>query len=203
MRLTVLLSVSAIVVLAACGGTEEGLPADYRPVDVPPRMTDYVAPSPEIVERPGVGAGSTPEDSLRFAVERVLLPQLRVQVAVQPTCAGSVRPDGTTRTVRCHVPWRGVRVPFEVEVSGRGTPFFSLKVRQLEGLLLAPAVRDAWSVERRASDRPLSCEASIPEAALVPLDTESPYRCAVGTDLYRVWIEIQGDTSRIAFTPVG
>jgi hypothetical protein len=195
-----LLSAFVAVLLAGCGGTEESLPADYRGVDVPRRTADYVAPSPESF---GTGlAGPTPEQTVRARVERVLLPQIRQQVVTPVTCAGPVRPDGTTRTVRCHAPWRGVQVPFDVEISGPGKPFYTMKVRQLQGLLLATAVRDAWSVERKSGDRPLSCEAGMPEVALVPLDTPTPYRCASGTDLYTVRVEIQGDTSRIAFDPV-
>lgn len=200
MRLKVLLSVLLGLLVVGCGGAEESLPADYRPVDVPTPTASYQPPSPRPVPT-SLGGGSAPEDSARSRVERLLLPQVRQAVTTNPVCAGSLRPTATRQQVVCTVSYRGLAVPFEVEVYG-GSVFYSLRVRQVQGLVVAAAVRDAWAFEMRSSDRPLSCDAGIPPATLVPMDTATPHRCAVGADIYTVRIETQGETSRIAFDPV-
>lgn len=197
-----LLSVSlvALGLAAGCGGGAE-LPADYRGVDVPVRMAAYVPPVPRPVPT-GPGGRTLPEDVVRGEMEQLLAGQARQAVTVSPVCDRPLQPGGAQLAAQCSVMVQGVSVPFAVSVSGAGRPFYQVGVRQLRGLLLASAIRDAWADGRRQSGERLSCEAGMPAAGLVTLDGPTPYRCAVGSRVFQVRIEVRGRDSRIAFDPV-
>jgi hypothetical protein len=187
----------AVVVLAAgCSRTEKTLPADYNAVPVTKR-TDYTPPTPSV--QTGVLRMSA-LSTVRERVEMMLLPQIRKQVAIPVDCDRSPEPAGVQKTVTCHATWEGVRVPFGVKVGGSAGTFYQLEVRQLEGLILADAVRDAWASDNH--DGPLSCDSSIPKATLVPLDKPTPYRCAAGTSVYTVRITSGNNTSHMWFESV-
>ncbi|MBP2322822.1 hypothetical protein JOF56_003207 [Kibdelosporangium banguiense] len=187
----------AIVLLAAgCSTPEKTLPADYNAVPVTKR-TDYTAPTPSVQ---GGILGASALTTIRDRVQRILLPQIRKQVTVPVDCDRSPEPTGTQKSVTCHAIWEGVQVPFGVHVQGAGRPYYQLEVRQMEGLLLAEAVRDAWASEK--NEGPLSCDSGIPTATLVPLDQPTPYRCASGTNVYTVRITRGDNTSHMWFESV-
>lgn len=185
----------AVLLAAGCSSTEKTLPADYNAVPVT-KQTGYTAPAP----RPRTGIlGSTALSTIQGRVETILLPQIRKQAAIPVTCDGSAEPDGTQKSLTCHATWEGVRVPFDVTVGGLGSPYYQLEVKQQQALLLADAVRDAWSFENSGNDSPRSCDSNIPKATLVPIDKTTPYRCAIGTSVYTVTISSGDNTSHMWF----
>ena len=185
---------AAVMLVAGCGG-KQSLPDDYNAVPVPKR-TDYTPPTPQA---PPLGF-ATARDTIQSRVEKVLWPQIRRGQAVVPVdCDGSPEPDGTSRTIRCSALWEGVQVPFDVTVSGAGKPFYNVQVKQLKGLFLADAVRDAWASENLSGDAPRSCDGKLPRAALVPLNEPLPYRCAFGTNVYTPTISMRDDHCYLEF----
>jgi hypothetical protein len=77
-----------------------------------------------------------------------------------------------------------------------------VQVKQLKGLFLADAVRDAWASENLSGDASRSCDSKLPKAALVPLNEPLPYRCAIGTNVYTPTISVRDERGSIEFVSV-
>ncbi|WP_345636243.1 hypothetical protein [Rugosimonospora acidiphila] len=114
------------------------------------------------------------------------------QVAVEPDCADALVFDGTTKTFRCGGEVDGVTVPFDVTIGGSADPLYTMKITQLQGLILASAVLDAWAEDYAGSSEKLSCDGAIPEVAVVPFGKDTGLRCAAGTRIQTLRVTDSG-----------
>jgi hypothetical protein len=176
--------------LCACGGAAPApLPApSYHGSPVPAATDDPVYPEPTYVMAPPFG---TPDGLAGVAMENSLSNQIGQDVPVSPACpkplalAGNKKPE----TFRCHADWDGVAVPFTVTVTNEGGGYFTVQATQLEGLLVASAVRTAWALRNYAISGPLSCSSDLPAATLVPFGKPTKYLCSDGTSYYSVQLD--------------
>lgn len=184
----------AILLASSCGGPSAGpaqrLPADYHGVPVPPLSTS----TPSLPGAPQ--SAGTPLQTLTLDMEWDLYRQVGSVIPVQPDCAGQLTGENVPQTtIPCNAVWNGVAIPFSVtfDISTAGLiGLYSVSVTQLEGLLVGPAILQAWSnyqIQFYGQSDPRSCESDLPAAQLVPFGKPTAYRCAVDTEIFHVELD--------------
>jgi hypothetical protein len=187
-------AVLVVLLVSSCGGpgpgTTQKLPADYHGVPAPPFSTSTASP-------PGTPqSAGTPLQTLTLDMEWDLYRQVGSVIPVQPDCASELAGDNVPQTtIPCNAVWNGVAIPFSVtfDISTAGLiGLYSVSVTQLQGLLVGPAILQAWSnyqLQNYDQSDMRSCESDLPAAQLVPFGKPTAYRCAVDTEIFHVELD--------------
>jgi hypothetical protein len=199
-----MLRTAALVVVVAlvCGGCSGNYgptpPADYHGVAVGAASGSPSPPAtPTVAAENGIQLPGSPREDLAQQMADSLAWQIGQWEPVSPDCDAKLVFTGATKTFDCNARWGGVSVPFQVTIGGNAHPLFTLQAAQLKGLIVATEVRRAWSQRyiedafAAASDgNSLTCDRSIPEAAVVALNVPTPYQCSVAGSFYYAEISV-------------
>lgn len=183
MRLRVLILVAVTLLVCGCGqAAPPHLPASYHGVPVTPAPNAYRTPLTVPFTPP-----ASPAAEIGNQMEVALLYQVGEAKPIEPDCGKSLVFDGRTKTIRCYAHYGGVAVPFSVTIGGDANPTYTVQVTQVQALAASAGIRQAWAQQN--STGTLSCDRTLPQAALVPFGVPTKYLCADGTDLYAVEID--------------
>ena len=184
-------AVLAAVLLCACGaGASAAFPQPhYHGSPVPSASADPVYPDPSEVTAPPF---NPPPIVVGLEMENALSNQIGRDVSMTPHCVKALKLSRKHTVVRCYARWGGVAVPFKVTLTKDYGSYYTASSVQLEGLLVASAVRTAWAQFNYATGNRLSCARDLPQAALVPFGKPTKYLCSDGSQLESVQLNRAG-----------
>lgn len=187
----VLIAAVAAVTAVLLSSCDTGTPSPfaqphYHGSPVPSASVDPVYPEPPEVTAPPF---NPPVNVVALEMENALSNQIGRDVSMTPKCAKALTVKRKPNVVSCYARWGGVVVPFKVTLINDGHDYFTARTVQLEGLLVASAVRTAWAQFNYAIESRLSCSADMPQASLVPFGKPTKYLCAVGTSFDSVQVD--------------